>query len=171
MRFRAAIVLVGAVLSFCACASKPQRPEVRLRLSLDVISDPPKAEVRFRGKTLGETPASVEVTTYEDLEAVTAASGDLVLVEKRLRLLSPEKAQLIFRFGKQEQPSPIARTLGVQRVLIFDYSEKVAFDVDRFDLKPDALPILNTQADILAIYFPHALVYVCGYTDSTGSDE
>ena len=171
MKVSAAIALVGAVLPFSACASKPPRPEVRFRLSLDVVSDPPKAEVRFRGQALGETPTSVAVTTYEELEAVSATSGDLAVVEKRLRLLSPDKAQLIFRFGRQEQQSPIAKTLGAQHVLIFDYSEKVAFDVDRFDLKPDALPILNTQADILSIYFPHALVYVCGYTDSTGSEE
>ena len=163
---------VSALLVSGACASQPPpRPEVRLRLALEVISDPPKAEVRFGGKPVGEAPASLAVTTYDELESITASSGDLAVVEKRLRLLSPDKAQLIFRFGKPEQQSPLARTLGVQNVLIFDYSEKVAFDVDRFDVKPDALPILNTQADILSIYFPHALVYVCGYTDSTGSEE
>jgi outer membrane protein OmpA-like peptidoglycan-associated protein len=89
-------------------------------------------------------------------------------VAKRTALY--EKAQLIFKFGKGEQ-SPIARVLGVQNVLIFDYSEKVAFDVDKFDLKPEALPILNTQADILNVYFPKARVFVCGYTDATGTDE
>jgi outer membrane protein OmpA-like peptidoglycan-associated protein len=161
-----------ALLFACACASQPPpRPEVRLRLALEVISDPPRAEVSFRGKAVGETPASIAVTTYDELEGISAASGDLTVVEKRLRLLSSDKAHLIFRFGRPEQQSPLARTLGVQNVLIFDYSEKVAFDVDRFDLKPDALPILNTQADILSIYFPHALVYVCGYTDATGSEE
>ena len=172
MRKPSVLLVAGVLLLACACASKPPpRPEVRLKLALEVISDPPKAEVKFHGKPVGETPTSVDVVTYDELEAVVATSGDLAVVEKRLRLLSPDKAQLIFRFGTPDQQSPLARTLGVQNVLIFDYSEKVAFDVDRFDLKPDALPILNTQADILAVYFPHALIYVCGYTDSTGGEE
>lgn len=139
-------------------------------MSIEVISQPEKAEVTYRGDRLGETPAQVEVKTYEDLQAITVRHGDLGIVEKRLRILSPDHAQLIFKFGKEEQ-SPIAKVLGVQSVLIFDYSEKVSFDVDRFDLKPEALPILNTQADILTVYFPRAEIYVCGYTDSTGSDE
>lgn len=171
MKRAVGLVLACAMLLTFGCASKPQRPEVRLRLTVEIVSDPAQAEVRFRGKSLGQTPTTIDVTTYEDLQAISATSGDLSVVEKRVRLLSPEKAQLSFRFGAKEPESPLAKTLGLQKVLIFDYSEKVAFDVDRFDLKPDALPILNTQADILSIYFPHALVYVCGYTDSTGGDE
>ena len=139
-------------------------------MAIQVISEPEAAEVRFRGKTMGETPTNVSIKTYEDLQSILAIKGNLDVVEKRLRILAPDKAQLIFKLGKGEQ-SPLARVLGVQNVLIFDYSEKVAFDVDKFDLKPDALPILNTQADILNIYFPKAQVFVCGYTDATGSDE
>lgn len=163
-----AFLVILAVLG-AGCASKPQ--EVKLRMGLEVISEPSKAEVRYHGKPIGEAPTSIDVTTYDDLQSIVASVPNLNVVEKRLRILSPDKAQLIFRFGKQEQQSALAKTLGVQNVLIFDYSEKVAFDVDKFDLKPDALPILNTQADILNVYFPHAQVYVCGYTDSTGSDE
>jgi outer membrane protein OmpA-like peptidoglycan-associated protein len=136
-----------------------------------VLSNPPKAEVRYRGKSLGEAPASMDVTTYEDLESIVASLEDLDVVEKRLRILSPEKAQLLFRLGKGADQSPLARELGVQKILIFDYSEKVSFDVNRFDLKPEALPILNTQAEILIVYFPRARIFVCGYTDSTGTDE
>jgi outer membrane protein OmpA-like peptidoglycan-associated protein len=158
--------LLLAAVGLSACASK----EVKLKMALDVISQPEKAEVRYRGKVVGPAPTSLDVHTYDDLQSIVASHGDLTIVEKRLRILSPEKAQLIFKFGKQEQ-SPIAKTFGVQNVLIFDYSEKVSFDIDKFDLKPEALPILSTQADILNTYFPKAQVYVCGYTDSTGTDE
>jgi outer membrane protein OmpA-like peptidoglycan-associated protein len=171
MRIAAPIALAGAMLLVSFCASRPQRPEVRLHLTLEVISDPPEAQVHFHGKALGATPVHVEVATYDDLQALSATSADLSVIEKRLRLVSASTGELMFRFGREQQPSPIARALGLQNVLVFDYSEKVAFDVDRFDLKPEALPILNTQADILMTYFPHALVYVCGYTDSTGSEE
>ncbi len=139
-------------------------------MAVQVVSQPESAEVRYKGKTIGEAPTNIAINTYEDLQAIVAVKGDLEVAEKRLRILAPDKAQLIFKFGKGEQ-SPIARVLGVQNVLIFDYSEKVAFDVDKFDLKPEALPILNTQADILNVYFPKAKVFVCGYTDATGTDE
>jgi len=151
---------------FAACGPK----EVQLQMAVQVVSQPEAAEVRFRGKPIGEAPTNIAIKTYEDLQSILAVKGDLDVIEKRLRILAPDKAQLIFKFGKGEQ-SPLAKVLGVQNVLIFDYSEKVAFDVDKFDLKPDALPILNTQADILNVYFPKAQVFVCGYTDATGSDE
>jgi outer membrane protein OmpA-like peptidoglycan-associated protein len=160
-------LFLGLVILGSSCAPK----EVRLRMAIEVLSNPPKAEVRYRGKSLGEAPASMDVTTYEDLESIVASLEDLDVVEKRLRILSPEKAQLLFRLGKGADQSPLARELGVQKILIFDYSEKVSFDVNRFDLKPEALPILNTQAEILIVYFPRARIFVCGYTDSTGTDE
>jgi outer membrane protein OmpA-like peptidoglycan-associated protein len=160
-------LFLGLVILGSSCAPK----EVRLRMAIEVLSNPPKAEVRFRGKSLGEAPASMDVTTYEDLESIVASLEDLDVVEKRLRILSPEKAQLLFRLSKGADQSPLARELGVQKILIFDYSEKVSFDVNRFDLKPEALPILNTQAEILIVYFPRARIFVCGYTDSTGTDE
>jgi outer membrane protein OmpA-like peptidoglycan-associated protein len=160
------LTLAACGLAACATTSK----EVRLKLALDVTSQPEKAQVQYHGKVVGSTPVSIEVNTYGDLQSVVASLGDLSVVEKRLRILSPEKAQLIFKFNKQQQ-SLLARTLGVQSVLIFDYSENVSFDIDKFDLKPQALPVLNTQADILNTYFPNASVYVCGHTDSTGTDD
>lgn len=166
-RIAAAFTLAGAALAV-SCASKEE--VVQLQMGLEVVSQPEKAEVRYRGKSLGETPVQLDVKTYEDLQSIVAAKEDLAIVEKRLRILSPDRAQLIFKFGKEEQ-SPIAKVIGVENVLIFDYSEKVAFDVEKFDLKPEFLPILNTQADILTVYFPRAEVYVCGYTDATGSEE
>src|SRR5262249_42711582 len=114
-------------------------------MAVQVVSQPEAAEVRYRGKAIGETPTNVAINTYEDLQSSLAVKGDRDVVEKRLRITAPDKAQLIFKLGKGEQ-SPLAKVLGVQNVLIFDYSEKVAFDTDKFDLKPEALPILNTQA-------------------------
>ena len=167
-RSAAALVFGSAAALALSCASKEE--VVQLQMGIEVVSQPEKAEVSYRGKSLGETPVTLDVKTYEDLQSIVASKEDLAIVEKRLRILSPDRAQLIFKFGKEEQ-SPIAKVIGVENVLIFDYSEKVAFDVEKFDLKAEFLPILNTQADILTVYFPRAEVYVCGYTDATGTEE
>ena len=157
---------VSPLLTSCATKEKP----IELKMSVEVLSQPEKAEVRYRGKAVGETPKLLEVSTYGDLDAIAALKPDLDVVEKRIRILSSDKAQLFFRFGKGEV-SPIARKLGVTRVLVFEYAEKVSFDSNKADLKPEGLSVLNRQAEILNQHFPNATVYVCGYTDSTGSNE
>jgi len=142
---------------------------VEMKMAIDVLSEPEKATVSYKGKVLGETPKSIRVNTFEDVSSITATSADLEVVEKRVRIVSPDQAQVIFRMGKGGL-SPVAKKLGLARVLVFEYAEKVCFDSARSDLKPDALPVLTRQAEILNQYFPRAVVYVCGYTDSTGSD-
>jgi len=142
---------------------------VEMKMAIDVLSEPEKATVTYKGKNLGETPKSLNVKTFEDVNSITAASADLEVVEKRIRIVSPDQAQVIFRMGKGGI-SPVAKKLGMTRVLVFEYAEKVCFDSSKSDLKPDALPVLAKQAEILNQYFPMAVVYVCGYTDATGSD-
>src|SRR5712691_5136984 len=82
-----------------ACASK----EVQLRMALQVNSQPEKAEVRYRGKVIGDAPTDIDLRTYADLDAIAARLQGMNVVEKRLRILSPERAQLIFKFGSQSQ--------------------------------------------------------------------
>ena len=142
---------------------------VEMKMAIDVLSDPEKATVTYKGKVLGETPKSLSVKTFDDVTSITAASGDLEVIEKRIRIVSPDQAQVIFRMGKGGI-SPVAKKLGMTRVLVFEYAEKVCFDSAKSDLKPDALPVLAKQAEILNQYFPKAVAYVCGYTDATGSD-
>ncbi|MGE5718026.1 MAG: OmpA family protein [Acidobacteriota bacterium] len=142
---------------------------VQMKMAVDVLSEPEKATVSYKGKVLGETPKSFNVNTFEDVSSITASSADLEVVEKRIRIVSPDQAQVIFRLGKGGV-SPVAKKLGLTRILVFEYAEKVCFDSGKSDLKPDALTVLATQAEILNQYFPKASVYVCGYTDSTGSD-
>jgi len=159
-----ALGLLLGVPSLVSCSKK-----IDLKMAVEVLSQPEKAEVRYHGKAVGETPKSLEISTYSDLDAIVAVKADLDVVEKRIRILSPDKAQLFFRFGKGEL-SPVARKLGLTRGLVFEYSEKVSFDSNKADLKPGGLSILDRQAEILNQHFPNATVYVCGYTDSTGSD-
>jgi outer membrane protein OmpA-like peptidoglycan-associated protein len=158
-----ALVLGSSLLISCS-------KKIDLKMVVEVLSQPEKAEVRYHGKKVGETPKSLGIATWDDLDAIVATKPDLDVVEKRIRIISSDKAQLFFRFGKGEL-SPVARKLGLTRVLVFEYSEKVSFDSNKADLKPEGLSILDRQAEILNQHFPNATVYVCGYTDSTGSDE
>lgn len=165
MRLRAgafALVAAAALVSGCA-------PKVELRMAVEVVSDPGAATVTFKGKEVGATPAALEVKTYDELMSIAASIDGAPVSEKRVRILAPDRAQLVFRFGADA--SAVAKRLGLTNVLVFDYSEKVSFDSGRSELKPEGLPILNKQADILAGYFPNVDVYVCGHTDSTGGDD
>jgi outer membrane protein OmpA-like peptidoglycan-associated protein len=160
---RLALLAAAALISGCASKS------IEMKMALDVISDPEKAQVTYKGKVIGETPQSLEVATFDDVASITAAKSDLDIVEKRIRILAPDKAVVVFRLGKGGI-SPVAKKLNLTRVLVFEYAEKVCFDSAKAELKPDAIPVLARQAEILNRYFPKAQVYVCGYTDSTGSD-
>jgi hypothetical protein len=159
---RSAAIVLAAALGGCT-------KTIEMKMAVDVVSDPEKAAVTYKGKLIGETPKSFNVATFEDVASITAAKPDLEIVEKRIRILSPEKAVVVFRLGKGGV-SPVAKKLSLTRVLVFEYAEKVCFDSAKADLKPEALPVLAKQAEILNQYFPKAQVYVCGYTDSTGSD-
>jgi outer membrane protein OmpA-like peptidoglycan-associated protein len=159
------LALVIPALTFASGCAK----RLELKMTIDVLSEPDKADVEFRNKPMGAVPQRINIETFDDLESIKATAADGQVVEKRIRILSPETAQVIFRFGKE--PSALAKKLGVARLLVFEYSEKVSFDVGKSDLKPEALAILNKQKEILNTYFPNAKAYVCGYTDSTGGDE
>ena len=160
---RLSLLALAAALAGCTAKT------VQMKMALDVVSEPEKAEVTYKGKVIGETPQSLDVATFDDVASISAAKADLDVVEKRIRILAPDKAVVVFRLGKGGV-SPVAKKLNLTRVLVFEYAEKVCFDSAKADLKPDAIPVLARQAEILNHYFPKAQVYVCGYTDSTGSD-
>jgi hypothetical protein len=137
--------LVGALTAAMtvSCAEK----KVVLRMAVEVTSSPEKADVLFRGKSLGETPRVVEVESWADVAALLAVKGDLETVERRIRILSPEKAQLLVRLGKGEVPAVAALRLtrslpSTRRSLRFEQGG------------PQAGPFRRKQAEILNQYFP-----------------
>ena len=161
--FAGALALAFAVTG---CASKPR---VEMKMGVEVLSVPEGAEVRYKGKALGPAPQTLKIASYEDLGAIVAQKPDMPIVERRIRILSPDEIQIVFKLGSE--PSPIAKKLGLTRVLIFEYAETVTFESSKSELRPESAPILKKQAEILNVYFPKAKVTVCGYTDSTGTDE
>lgn len=166
MRHDALLALTLLAAATLACAEK----KVPLRMTVDVTTDPVGAELRLRGRSLGPAPRTVSLETYADLAALVAVRENLEIVEKRVRILSPERAEVVFRL-RGDGPSPLARRLGLTRVLVFEYAESVSFDSAQSTLRSAAFPVLDKQAEILNTYFPNTSATVCGFTDSTGSDD
>jgi outer membrane protein OmpA-like peptidoglycan-associated protein len=162
---RKSLLVLALPLALASCSSR----RVEMKMAVEVLSVPDGAEVRYHGKRLGPAPKELTVASYDDIGSIVAAKPELPVVERRIRILSADRLQIIFRLGTA--PSPIAKRLGLTRILVFEYAETVTFDTDSSELKPESLPIMRKQTEILNVYFPKANVMLCGFTDSTGTDE
>lgn len=164
------LLIIGGLLFHLGCAEKkpvesaPPPPE---RIQVDVRAEPEQATIQFKGKPLGATPQSLRVADEEDLLSITAFKGTDSFVEKRVRFISPEKAEIIFFFGQ----SATAKRLGLPRVLVFEFGAGLSFDVNKFEVKSVFEPFLDRQAKMLNERFSTLDIFLCGHTDSTGLRE
>lgn len=142
-------------------------PERKPSLAVNILSTPPQATISLKDRSLGLTPQSISVGAASDLLQLRAVIGESEAAEKRIRFLSPERVEVHFLFGKNQ--SPLARSLGLSRVLVFDYGEGITFDVDRHELRPGFTSLLERQAEMLKDHFTGLDIYVCGHTDSSGN--
>ena len=169
----ASLMVVLAAALQVGCPPKAQAvaipvvEEKKSSLAVEVLSTPPQATITLKDRTLGLTPQSISVDTASDLLQLRAVIGESEAAEKRIRFLSPEKAEVHFLFGKNQ--SPLARTLGLSKVLVFDYGEGITFDVDQHELRPVFAALLERQAEMLMAHFTNLDIYVCGHTDSSGN--
>ncbi|HWQ10162.1 MAG TPA: OmpA family protein, partial [Holophaga sp.] len=136
-------------------------------LAVRVLSTPAQATISLKEKPIGTTPQSISVPMASDLLQLKAVLGASEASEKRIRFVSPEQAEVMFMFGKER--SALARSLGLSKVLVFDYGEGITFDVDRHELKPVFKDLLERQAELLKAHFTGLDIYVCGHTDSSGN--
>lgn len=134
----------------------------------EVTAEPAPAQIRFKGQDVGVTPVSVSLAHLDEVTQLTASLADQPLMETRIRFSDPDRVQIAYRFGGE--PSPMAKALGLARVLVFDYGDQATFDVDSADLKPEVRPLLERQAGLLNSHFPTLDVFVCGHTDSSGGE-
>lgn len=158
-----------ALLLFLAAGCQKPAPAPVLPLTVRIRTEPTSGTVSYKGQALGPAPQDLRVAVGEDLLGLDANRDNDPLVEKRIRFLAEDRAEVIFVF--QSGRSAMARALGLPRILVFDYGSSVSFDVDKFDLKPAFLPLLDRQAAMLNKHFPALPVNVCGHTDSSGGDE
>ncbi len=161
------VLLALSLTLLAACASTTPPPQDLILV--EVVSDPEQVPVTYEGKEIGLTPVSVEMPSLEQLLFIEADLDGQAPMERRVQLLSPTRARVLFRFGTER--SKMIAELGLDRVIIFDYSSRATFDVDEAVLKPELLPLLEEQARILNAYFAEVPIYVCGHTDSTGGTQ
>jgi outer membrane protein OmpA-like peptidoglycan-associated protein len=160
------LLVLPALVGLGCRRPKPVPPKA---IQVQVSSTPGKAQLFLAGRALGETPQSLAVATAEELLLMTATSGDEQVVEKRIRFLSLGQAEVVFVFGAEN--SAMAKALGLAHILVFDYGAGVTFEVNRSDLKPGFLPLLERQASLLKTHFADQDLFVCGHTDSVGAPE
>lgn len=160
----AALLILLALAAGCAGPRPVSAP-----IEVKVTSSPRAGVLYLAGKPLGETPRSLTVDSLESLLSLTAASGSEQVVEERIRILSAGRAEVDFVFG--DAPTATAKALGLARILVFDYGAAVTFELNKSDLKPDFLPVLDRQAALLNRHFKDLTFFVCGHTDALGTQE
>lgn len=159
---------VFLALAALGCASAKGKPaKTTTPIVAEVVSEPAGLEVAFQGKAVGIAPFELPLARIEDATGLTAAAQVPPTMERRIRILGPERVQVLIRVGGE--PSAVARALGLTSVVVFDYGEATTFDVDRAELKPSFLPQLERQARMLNESFAGLDIFVCGHTDSTGA--
>lgn len=139
-------------------------PEPRLEASL--ISRPGPAQVSLNGQMLGQTPRVVRVNSLDEIFQITAARDQEQPAETRIRVISDTEMEVTFLF--RGSVSPMAKALGLPRILVFDYGSALTFKVNKYDLAPAFTPMLDRQAALLTSHFAEIPVFVCGHTDPTG---
>ncbi|MEM7352365.1 MAG: OmpA family protein [Acidobacteriota bacterium] len=164
-RTRLSMCLV--LLWTAGCASTGQPPQTKI--TAEVISMPAGIEMSYRGKILGKAPLEIEIDRLDEAVELAVTQDEPPLIERRIKVLSPERIQVLLRLGSE--PSPVAKALGLNSVIVFDYGSQTTFDSDSYEIGSAALPVLRRQAETLASYFAGLDVYVCGHTDSTGGDD
>ncbi len=159
-------VLMPALwLQGCASTGQPALPPI----VAEIITSPEGVEISYRGNVLGSAPLEVRLDRLDEVVELSPTVDQPPIVERRIKILGPERVQVLIRLGHTLSPS--AQALGLTRVVIFDYGSLITFDVDQYALKPDLLPMLRRQASVLKEHFSELDVYICGHTDSTGGDE
>ena len=167
--FQAPLLLAALLAAGCATKEPVAAPPVEepKGLAVRVLSTPAQATISLNDRALGTTPQAISVPAASDLLQLKAIIGANEASEKRIRFISPEQAEVLFLFGKDR--SPLARSLGLSKVLVFEYGEGITFDVDQHELKPVFKGLLEKQAELLKAHFTGLDVYVCGHTDSSGN--
>ena len=164
------LVLQWGCASTKPAPERPAPPEpapVVAAVTTEVVSIPEGLSVAYSDKELGKAPLELTIPSLDDVVSISFSDGDLVLVERRIKILGPNRIRVILRSGA---PSPVAEALGLAKIVVFDYGDRATFGVNRWELNPDLHPMLVRQAEILKQHFSDVDVYICGHTDSTGAE-
>ena len=138
-------------------------------LEVHVVSEPVGMEVAYKERAVGVTPLDLRMVGLEDTAWLRVEAPKDKVLERRIQILGPDEVTV--RFTVSEEPGTVAKALGLTDVVVFDYGNRASFEKEKFDLKPIMEPMLKTQAKLLGTQFQNVDAYVCGHTDSSGSDD
>lgn len=158
---------VALILLAAACGKPRTVPAAAIQVQVE--SYPGGTALFLAGKPMGTTPRTLTVDSLDALLELTATSGTEPVVEKRIRFLALDRAEVLFVFGTGN--SAMAKALGLARILVFDYGAGVTFDLNKSDLRPEFLPLLERQASLLKAHFTGVDVLICGHTDTLGTPD
>lgn len=158
---------VALILFAAACGSPRTVPASAIQVQVE--SYPGGTSLFLAGKPMGTAPRTLTVDSLDALLDLTATSGTELVVEKRIRFLALDRAEVLFVFGTGN--SAMAKALGLARILVFDYGAGVTFDLNKSGLRPEFLPLLERQASLLKAHFAGVDVLICGHTDTLGTPD
>jgi outer membrane protein OmpA-like peptidoglycan-associated protein len=139
-------------------------------ISALVNTVPGGAEVLFDGQAIGPSPTQLKVYSIKQLtDSLTAANMSEDVVEQRIKIITDKNVEVTLVFDREQ--SKMAKALNLSKILVFDYDDAIIFDFNKSELKPDLIPMLKKQADLLKDYFSGIDIYICGHTDSIGRVE
>ncbi|MEM9556003.1 MAG: OmpA family protein [Acidobacteriota bacterium] len=160
-----AFLLLTLALSI-GCASTPKAPTLQAL----VISEPEGQKILLDGEPVGVSPLELGLVGLDEAAALTLERrAEEQIIERRIRILSPTDVRV--HLTVRDEPSDMARALGLENILVFDYGARASFEVDSYEISPGVEPLLNNQAQVLQTRFADLDLFVCGHTDSSGSGD
>jgi outer membrane protein OmpA-like peptidoglycan-associated protein len=166
----AAAALSLPILCMSCTKTETSAAQPKKAINAKVTAVPKTVEVTFDGKKIGQTPTSVKVADFDQLiHSFSAADPKHSTMEQRISVISDEQVEVDLVFAAEA--SKIAKALGLSKIIVFDYGERVTFDVNSSEIKPAFAPLLTKQAEMLKKYFRDVDIHICGHTDATGSKD
>lgn len=165
LSYRIGLCLAAFYLGACA-SSGPRTPP----LTAQVVSEPPGLVVTLGDKTLGVAPLDLELTDLEEAVSLTLLETDAhKVIERRIQIQSATQVRVVL--SVRDEPSDLAKTLGLENILVFDYGTRASFEVDSYDISPTIVPLLQDQATLLNARFADLTLFICGHTDASGAED
>lgn len=156
---------IALALSGCA-SSGPKAPALEAK----VVSDPPGMTVMLDEKTLGVAPLVFNLVGLDEAATLTVRDvAEAKVLERRIQILGPKSVRVLLSI--RDQPSELAKVLGLENILVFDYGQRASFEVDSWELASAIKPLLKNQAEVLSTRFAGVDAFVCGHTDSSGEED
>lgn len=159
-----AVVLSALALSGCA-STRSRTPAI----VAEILSEPPGLAVVFDREPIGTTPLRRTIQALGDATRFAISAGTSPTSERRIRVLAPDRVQVLIRTGSE--PSPLAKALGLSRVVVFEYGSATNFETDSAEIRTAFRPLLEAQAQLLTREFASLPVHICGHTDASGTAD